>query len=243
MISNPAKEGEGPDQPASLGTLLSGDPEAVDRDLCRPAWGTLGRHAAVIVVGAGAFGAAIGLWRDPKQALFTAIKLPLILLLCAFGNALLNGMIGALLGLKLTFRQSFLAILMSFSIAGTILGSISPLLFFYVWNMTPFDPALRTTEGYSGLMVLAVAAIAFAGIASNVRLLGWLDRANASRALSFRILFFWLAGNLLLGSQLSWILRPFFGSPGLEIQFLRPDAFHGNFFQALWIAVRNVLGL
>lgn len=243
MISNPAKEGERPDQPASLGTLLSGDPEAVDRDLCRPVLGTLGRHTAVIVAGAGSFGAAIGIWRDPMQAVFTAIKLPLILLLCAFGNALLNGMIGALLGLKLTFRQSFLAILMSFSLAATILGSISPLLFFYVWNMTPFDPATRTTDGYSGLMVLAVAAIAFAGIASNVRLLGWLDRANASRGLSLRVLFFWLAGNLLLGSQLSWILRPFFGSPGLDVQFVRDDALQGNFFQALWSSVCNVLGL
>ncbi len=240
MISQTAME-EG--KPAPLGALLAGEPEAVARDLSRPALGTVGRHSAVIVIGAGFFGAAIGLWRDPIQAVYTAIKLPLILILCAGGNALLNGIIGSLLGLKLTFRQSFLAILMSFSIAATILGSISPLLFFYVWNMTPFDPAHRTAEGYSGLMVLAVAAIAFAGIASNVRLFGWLDRASASRVLSLRVLFCWLAGNLLLGSQLSWILRPFFGSPNLDIQFLRADAFHGNFFQALWFAIRNVLGL
>ena len=239
MISQTAKE-DG--RPAPSGTLLAGDPDAVGRDLCRPAWGTLGRHSAVIVVGAGLFGAAIGLWRDPVQALYTAIKLPLILLLCAGGNALLNGMIGALLGLKLTFRQSFLAILMSFSIAAVILGSISPVLFFYVWTMTPFDPEKPVTDAYSGLMVLAVAAIAFAGIASNVRLYGWLARANAARALSIRVLICWLAGNLLLGSQLSWILRPFFGSPNLAVQFLRADAFHGNFFQALWFAVRNVLG-
>ncbi len=239
MISPPAKE---TGKAATLGTLLAGDPVAVDHDLGRPALGTLGRHAILIVVGAGSFGAAIGLWRDPLQALYTAIKLPLILLLCAAGNALLNGMIAALLGLKLTFRQSFLAILMSFSIAATILGSVSPVLFFYVWNMTPFDPARPVTDAYSGLMVLAVAAIAFAGIASNIRLLGWLDRANASRVLSLRVLLFWLSGNLLLGSQLSWILRPFFGSPNLEVQFLRPDAFQGNFFQALWFAVRNVLG-
>ena len=240
MISPTAKE-DG--NPAPLGALLAGEPEAVARDLGRPALGTLGRHSAVIVIGAGLFGAAIGLWRDPVQALYTAIKLPLILLLCAAGNALLNGIIGALLELRLTLRQSFLAILMSFSIAATILGSVSPLLFFYVWNMTPFDPAHRTAEGYSGLMVLAVAAIAFAGIASNVRLFGWLDRANASRVLSLRVLFCWLAGNLLLGSQLSWILRPFFGSPNLDVQFLRADAFHGNFFQALWFAVRTVIDL
>ena len=74
MISQTAKE-DG--RPAPLGTLLAGDPDAVGRDLGRPAWGTLGRHSAVIVVGAGLFGAAIGLWHDPVQALYTAIKLPL----------------------------------------------------------------------------------------------------------------------------------------------------------------------
>ncbi len=43
----------------------------------------------------------------------------------------------------------------------------------------------------------------------------------------------WLATNLLLGAQLSWIARPFFGQPDLEVVFLRDDAFRSNFFEAL----------
>jgi hypothetical protein len=37
----------------------------------------------VVVVGTGLFGAALGSWRAALQALFTAVKLPLILLLTA----------------------------------------------------------------------------------------------------------------------------------------------------------------
>jgi hypothetical protein len=48
-----------------------------------------------------------------------------------------------------------------------------------------------------------------------------------------RILFAWLSVNLLLGAQLSWILRPFIGTPSLPVEFLRADALHGNFFESI----------
>src|SRR5258707_4231286 len=63
-----------------------------------------------IVTGAGLYGAAMGCWRAPLQALFVAIKFPLILLLTSVGNALLNAMLAPLLGLNISSRQSFLAI-------------------------------------------------------------------------------------------------------------------------------------
>jgi len=49
-----------------------------------------------------------------------------------------------------------------------------------------------------------------------------------------RVLLAWLVGNLFLGSQLSWMLRPFIGSPGLRVEFLRSDAFSGNFYEAVF---------
>src|SRR5262245_26052734 len=69
-------------------------------------------YVAVIVVGTGLFGAAMGSWRAPLQALYTAIKLPLIILLTALGNGLLNAMLAPLLGVNLSVRQSLLAVMM-----------------------------------------------------------------------------------------------------------------------------------
>ena len=75
---------------------------------------------AVTLGGSAAFGAAMGWWRAPEQALYTAAKLPLVLLFTALGNALLNAMLAPLLGVRLGFRQSLLAVLMSFTIAAAI---------------------------------------------------------------------------------------------------------------------------
>jgi hypothetical protein len=44
----------------------------------------------------------------------------------------------------------------------------------------------------------------------------------------------WLAGNGFLGAQFSWILRPFFGTPTIEVAFLRDDPMRGSFYEAVW---------
>ena len=195
----------------------------------------------VIVAGTGLFGAAVGWWRAPLQALYTAVKLPLILLLTALGNALLNGMLAPLLGLNLRFRQSLLAILMSFTIAAAILGAFSPLLFFLVWNSPPMSvTGAERDTAYRLLLVIQAAVIAFAGIAANLRLVQLLRHLGGSRAVAHRVLFAWLAGNLLLGSQLSWILRPFVGSPNLPLEFFRPNAIQGNFFETIFLSLKHL---
>lgn len=198
------------------------------------------RDAAIVVIGAGCFGAAVGCWRAPDQAVFAAIKLPLIMLLTAAGNGLLNAMIAPLLGLQMAFRQSFLAILTSFALAAAILGAMSPLAAFVIWNAPPLLlEANRWADAnnsvtHAGVLLLLVVVIAFAGIASNLRLWQLLRHLAGQRAAAWRVLLAWLTGNLFLGSQLSWILRPFIGSPRLPVQFLRDDALNGNFFEAVF---------
>jgi hypothetical protein len=198
-------------------------------------------YIVVIVVGTGLYGAAMGCWRAPQQALFVAVKFPLIILLTTFGNGLLNGMLAPLLGLNLGFRHSLQAILMSYTIMAVILGGFSPLLFFLVWNSPPMS--VRATGTYDLIMLAHVAVISFAGMAANLRLSQLLERLGGSVDVSRRVLFAWLAGNLVLGSQLSWILRPFIGSPSLPVQFLRPDAFNGNFFETVFHTVRHLFSL
>ena len=201
-------------------------------------------YLAVIIAGAGLFGAAVGSWRDPLQALYTAIKLPLIMLLTSLGNGLLNAMLAPLLGVNLSLRQSILAVLMSFTIAAAILGAFSPLLYFLIWNTPPLEAGASTNASAHSLVLLSeTTIIAFAGIAANVRLLQLLRQLSGSASAARKVLFAWLAGNLLLGSQLAWNLRPFVGSPGLPVQFLRDDPFHGSFYEAIFRALRHLFSL
>ncbi len=230
--------------PRDIGTLLRGEAEPI------LAWSEkwdarrVALHVAVIVAGAGLYGAAMGWWRDPQQALYTAAKLPLIILLTTAGNALLNAMLAPLLGLNIPFRQSFLAILMSFALASTILGAFSPLAAFMVWNAPPMSSQAGGSTGtYNFIQLTHVVVIAFAGTAANVRLLQLLQRLGRDTRVARRVLFAWLAGNLLLGSQLSWILRPFIGSPNLPVQFLRDNAFKGNFFETVVRSVLQLIGI
>jgi hypothetical protein len=224
-----------------IGVVLRGEPELIDGWIQE--WNVVraGLYVGVIMVGGGLYGAAMGCWRDPVQALFTGIKFPLIILLTTLGNGLLNAMLAPLLGLNIGLRQSLQAVLMSFTIAASILGSFSPILFFLVWNSPPMSA--QNSGAYSFIQLTHVAVIAFSGVAANLRLSQLLRRLGRSAIIGRRVLIAWLAGNLLLGSQLSWILRPFIGAPSLPVEFLRKNAFDGNFFESVFHAVKRLLSL
>ena len=218
----------------SLGALLRGEVAALTAWTVQWRATHFSRDVMLIVIGAGAFGAALGCWRDPWQALYAGLKLPLIMLLTATANALLNAMLAPLLGLRIAFRQSFLAILASFALAAAVLGAFSPLAAFVIWNAPPLAEGANNSSTHAGILLLLVVVIAFAGITANVRLLQLLRSLAGGRGAALRVLFAWLAANLFFGSQLSWILRPFIGSPDLPVQFLRAEAFQGNFFESVF---------
>jgi hypothetical protein len=226
---------------SDFGTLLRAAPAAVAPWTAE--WDTrrVLLHLGVIVLGAGCFGAAMGCWRAPEQALFVAVKFPLILLLTALGNALLNAMLAPLLGLNVTFRQSLLAVLISFAILAAILGAFSPLVGFLVWNAPPMSTDVKSTPGYVLLKLSCTGIIAFAGVVGNVRLFQLLAQLGRSERVARRVLLAWLALNLFLGSQLAWIARPFIGSPQLPVVFLRETAFQGGFYENVWTTVVQLI--
>lgn len=226
--------------PAEIATLLRGESETISA--WSAGWSTqrFALHIAVIILGAGFYGAAMGWWRDPQQALYVAIKFPLIILLTTMGNALINAMLAPLLGLNIPFRQSFSAIVMSFTIAAAILGAFSPLIAFMVWNAPPMSSQAVSIPAYNLIKLTHVAVITFAGATGNARLFQLLVRLGGSRAVGFRVLFAWLAGNLFLGSQLSWILRPFIGVPSLPVEFIRTGALHGNFYENVFRSLQQI---
>lgn len=224
--------------PSEISRLLRGETEVIALWSERWVGGRFILHLAVMVLGAGLYGATMGWWRGPEQALFVAIKFPLIMLLVTAGNALLNGLLAPLLGLNIRFYQSFSAIVMSFTVTSAILGAFSPIIAFLVWNAPGMASAGPT---YNVMLLAHVAVIALAGTTGNVRLLQLLLSLSSHRAAALRVLGAWLTGNLFLGSQLAWILRPFIGSPGLPVEFLRPNAFQGNFYEAVFRAIYHIL--
>ena len=194
-----------------------------------------------IIVGAGIYGAAIGSWREPLQALYTGIKLPLAILLTTLGNGLLNGMLAPLLGLNVTLRQSLALVLFGFAVTALLLGALSPVALFLVWNTPPFTAATRTSAPeYAFLQLILALFVAVAGVTGCLRL--WpLLRDWAGKAAAGKVLIAWFAVNLFLGSQICWMLRPFIWEADAPVRFIGHDNLHGSFFETVFEAARRLI--
>jgi hypothetical protein len=197
------------------------------------------RVAFVALLGLAVYGYSVGFWRDPWMAVFEAVKLPLLVLLTLLCNGLLNGLLGMLLGTGLGFRQSWFALLSAFAICGLILGSLSPVTLMMAWNAPPPDSP-QAGSAHAAYLIAHTFLIGFAGIVANIHLHRMLAVKSPTPAVATATLLAWLAGNGILGAQFSWILRPFFGTPGLEVQFLRPNPLQGNFYEAIWSRLEKV---
>jgi hypothetical protein len=226
---------------ATVDHFLRADAQGLREWAAKPQSRLVWLCVAGIVAGGGAYGAAIGSWWAPLQAVYVAIKLPLLILLTTLGNGLLNGMLAPLLGLKITFRQTQTAVLLSFAIASAILGALSPVALFVVWNTPPLTGTTRpSSPEYCFLQLTLVLFIAFAGVVGNLRLLPLLKQWASRDAAARRVLFAWLAGNLFLGSQICWVLRPFIWDAGGRVVFIGSDSLHGSFYESVFEAARRV---
>jgi hypothetical protein len=225
------------------GDLLAAGPEHLREWMVRRQGHLTGLCVICIVLGAGAYGAVMGSWRCPQQACYTAIKLPLVILLTTLGNGLLNGMLAPLLGLNVTFRQSLAAVLVTFAVTSLVLGALSPVALFIVWNTPPLThmTSLSSPE-YSFLQLTLTICVAVAGVAGNLRLVPLLKRWAGATATARNVLLAWLAGNLFLGSQISWVLRPFIWDIHRPVEFIGPDALQGSFFETVLRAVARLIG-
>ena len=228
--------------PSSPAAFLRAEPTCLREWVTRPQSNLVLFGLAAIVIGAGAYGAVMGFWRDPLQALYTGIKLPLVILLTTLGNGLLNGMLAPLLGFNATFRQSLAIVLVTFATASVILGALSPVALFVVWNTPPLSSATQLSSPEYGLMQLTLAVlIACAGIAGNVHVVPLLSQWTRSAAVGRKVLLAWLAGNLFLGSQICWVLRPFIWDPAGPTQFIGREYFRGSFYETVFDAVRRLV--
>jgi hypothetical protein len=211
-------------------------PGLAERD-ARALW----RNAWVTALGFAIYGFTAGVWRSPMMGLYVAVKMPLLIALTLGFNSLLNGLLGTLLGSRLGLLASLNALLGAFAISALILGSLAPVTLFMAGGMPPPDsPAAGMA--HSGQVLAHTLLIAIAGLAGVLRLGSLLKAHAVSLAAARATLVAWILGNAFLGSQFSWILRPFFGAPHLEVAFLRPEPLRGSFHETIWQKLVRMTG-
>ncbi|MDC0282870.1 MAG: hypothetical protein ACJ0HK_07605 [Akkermansiaceae bacterium] len=224
-----------------LGILLRGAPEDLRNWINDPGIRGLRLCLVTIILAFGIYGMTLGFWRDPKMGIFVGIKMPALILLTLICNGFLNGMLGLLLGSGLGFRQSIMAQLMSFTIAALVLGGLAPVTFFMSLN-APAPDAENAVSAHSYFLVTHTVLIALAGIIANLHLAKLLVAVTPDARTAITTLIAWLGGNAFVGAQLSWIMRPFFGTPSIEVAFLRSDPFDGTFYEVFWGKLQSLSG-
>jgi hypothetical protein len=228
--------------PKSVDVFLRAGPEAFHEWVTHCQLALMAFCVAAIVICAGGYGLVIGSWRDGWQALYSGIKLPLVILLTTAGNGLLNGMLAPLLGLNVTFRQSLAAVLLSFAITAIVLGALSPVAWFIVWNTPPLTTGTTLVSPEYGFLQLMLALfVALAGITGNLRLYPLLRQWAGNAATARKVLLAWLAGNLFLGSQICWVLRPFIWDTNPTVKFFGSQGIKGSFFETVFQAVWRLI--
>lgn len=149
------------------------------------------------------------------QVLYSATKLPLLLFTTSLVCLPAFFVINTILGLRDDWKESLQAILAGQAGLSVVLAALSPLTrFFYFCDVS-----------YRAALLFNTAALTVATAAAQIVMLRYY-RVLIHRNPNHRItLATWLLLYSFVGIQMAWILRPFVGSPNMQVTFFRKEAF------------------
>lgn len=181
------------------------------------------------------YGAIIGSYGGGLQIISSAIKLPALYLITLLICVPTLFFFDILFGSKLSFKQYMTMALTSVSVISVLLFSFAPVVLFF----------LISVKGYDFFLLLNVLIMAITG-AVGVRLFykGMCDMVGPEtidQKMRHTLLKGWVILYGLVGSQLGWTLRPFFGSEGNAFQIFRPEI-NGNFYAKVLQSIGAMLG-
>lgn len=191
----------------------------------------------ILLISSSLYGLALGSWHGWEMAFYVGIKFPIGILLTLCFTALLNGILAIITGAGFSFRQTVKFQLIGFTIFSVIMASVSPLIAFLCFN-APAPMTEHMAQSYRVFLTINVLLIATAGIISQKMLFHDLLYYAKSRSAGTRTFIQWLLVNLFVGSEVMHTLRPFFGAPKLQVEFLRADMFDRNFFESVYHVIR-----
>lgn len=201
-------------------------------------WKMTAELTPFIIFSGAVYGAVLAGWRSPLLSLFVAIKLPFLFLGTTSLVMLLNWIYATFAGSGMKFKQVVAVTYGAMGVACWIMLSLVPVTAFFTFGAASAEGTheqQRLMHNY--LLLTHIALIAFAGLAGNSALRQGLKRIVAPSCSINNIYRSWIIAFAVVGCQLSWILRPFVGSPFYEIAFMRPDALERNFFEFVFTEV------
>lgn len=200
--------------------------------------GLIRQGLLVAVLGSAVFGLSLGTYAQTfSQVLASALKLPILLLgatvICFPAFHLLQSWLAKN---PLDFKGSVALQSISLASVALVWGSLAPAVIFLVASTQHYRLCQFLAVGVGaagGLVGLSVLSSGYWSLCEDlkVKTQGGLLRRTLKEARALAAYLF-LYG--CVGGQMSWILRPFIGSPTMQFQIFRaPDPEAGNFFLML----------
>jgi hypothetical protein len=158
-----------------------------------------------------------------KQMLYSALKMPL-LLLATFAISLPSFFVlNTLLGMRDDFGQAVRSIAATQAGLTIVLASLAPIT--AVWY--------ASTDAYQPAILFNAAMFSVASVAAQF-LLRRLYRPLIAKDARHRLLLrLWLVIYAFVGIQMGWVLRPFIGHPNTPTTFFRAESW-GNAYLVVW---------
>lgn len=195
-------------------------------------WRDLAALVAFVVLSCGLYGAVLAGWRSPLLSLYVAIKLPVLFLGTMAIVAVFNWMTASILGSGLSFRSTVFTVFASMAIGCWILISLVPVALFFLMSGVPYAGTHDELRyAHNSILMTHIVILALAGVGGNTALLRGLRRVVRPRCPARGLFLAWLIPFAFVGCQMSWILRPFVGSPFYPVAFMRPDCLDRNFYE------------
>jgi len=191
----------------------------------------------MILLGLGLFGAAMGLVGGLPWMLASLVKLPLLFLASLAVCTPTLYYSSLLFGGRLTLSQTVAILLSALTVSSALCLGFALISFFFLLSgsgyafMAVLDVFMLAVAGSAGLIFLVQGALYLeqSDPPACVSLWDWLRFFITGGVRSLILLnWIWLFG--LVGTQMGWTLRPFFGTPGTSFALLRPA--ESNFYQA-----------
>ncbi len=168
------------------------------------------------------YGSVMGSYgAKPLQACYSALKVPLLLVVATFICLPSFYVVNALLGFRDDFAAAFRGVMAAQATLAVVLSALAPFTVVFYLSVERYRTALL----FNGLP-FALATVAGQAV------LGRHYRPLVTASPRHRIgKFFWIAAYIFVAVQMARVLRPFVGAPNLEVSFFRDGAWNNAYVQ------------
>ena len=174
----------------------------------------------------GSFGAS------PLQALYSALKVPLLLAVASIVCLPSFYVLNTVLGLRDDFRDAMRGVVAAQATVAVALAALAPLIAFAYVSGIAYDTALIA----NGLAFAIAAACGQTTLQRHYRVL--IARNPNHRYCRAS----WLGLYVFVAIQAAWVLRPFVGSPHLPTRFFREEAWSNAYVVVIRLVWQSLFG-